>query len=159
MSGSYTSTLAPKYDTPAKNMRAALAAAEELPNLTGDALLKQQARVTELLAIANRQNQKMAKKTNVAGASQLVHSAGGKSEAAASSPHNRHTREPSQSSGRRNRQLQIYDPALANAGRTDAGSHSSGSRGAGRANAGRADAGRRDDGRGEGSSQGRTRDD
>ena len=69
MSGSYTSTLAPKYDTPAKNMRAALAAAEELPNLTGDALLKQQAWVTQLLATANRQNQKMAKKTNVAGAS------------------------------------------------------------------------------------------
>ena len=37
-------------------MRAALAAAEELPKLIGDALLKQQARVTELLATANRQN-------------------------------------------------------------------------------------------------------
>src|SRR3954451_5906980 len=71
ISGSYTSSLAPKYDTPAKNMRAALAAAEELPNLTGDALLKQQTRVTQLLATANRQDQKMMRKTGVAGASQV----------------------------------------------------------------------------------------
>jgi hypothetical protein len=39
--------------------------------------------------------------------------------AAASSPHTRHTREQSQSAGRGNRQLQIYDPALAGAGRQE----------------------------------------
>ena len=43
MSGSYTSTVRPKYSSPAKNLRAAQAAAEELPHLTGDALIKQQA--------------------------------------------------------------------------------------------------------------------
>ena len=39
VSGSFTSTINPNYSSPAKNMRAAQAAADELPNLTGDALL------------------------------------------------------------------------------------------------------------------------
>ena len=154
VSGRYTSTLEPKYSTPAKNMRAARAAAEELPHLTGDALLKQQARVTELLAVANRQTKKLAKKFPTAGASsQVIHSAKGKSVATVSSPHSRHTLEPSLSSGRRNRQLQIYDPAIANAGDADAESHSAGGRSAARANVGRANVGRRNAGRGAESEQ------
>ena len=43
ISGSFTSTVRPKYSSPAKNLRAAQAAAEKLPHLTGDALVKQQA--------------------------------------------------------------------------------------------------------------------
>jgi hypothetical protein len=57
VSASFVSADKPKYNTPAKNLRAAQAAAAELPSLSGEALRKQQARVNELLDIANRQNE------------------------------------------------------------------------------------------------------
>lgn len=47
VSASYVLALKPKYSTPVKNLRAAEAAAEELPNLTGEALRLQQLRVKE----------------------------------------------------------------------------------------------------------------
>ena len=53
---SITSAGWPKYSTPAKTLRAAEAVIAELPNLTGDALKRQQARANELVAAANRQN-------------------------------------------------------------------------------------------------------
>jgi hypothetical protein len=52
VSASIVSADKPKYNTPAKNLRAAQAATAELPSLSGEALRKQQARVNELLDIA-----------------------------------------------------------------------------------------------------------
>ena len=43
----------PVYDTPAKNLRAAEAAAAELSGLTGEERRRQQQRVNELLRAAN----------------------------------------------------------------------------------------------------------
>jgi hypothetical protein len=45
----------PKYSTPDKTLRDAQAAVEELERLLGDALMKQQARVKELLLVAAKQ--------------------------------------------------------------------------------------------------------
>ena len=45
----------PTYSTPVKNLRAARAAAEELPSLEGEARARQHARVQELLRIADEQ--------------------------------------------------------------------------------------------------------
>lgn len=80
----------PKYSSPAKNLRAAQAAVAELPSFSGEALRKQQARVHELLDVANRQNTEFKKANLGAGASQVIHSARGagrKSVGQASSPH------------------------------------------------------------------------
>ena len=60
------------YDTPAKNLRAAEAAAAELSGLTGEERRRQQ-RVNELLRAANQQNERFKAKTGVRG-SQLVRS-------------------------------------------------------------------------------------
>ena len=87
----------------------------------------------------------MAKANPVAGASQIIHSAGGagaKSDVQASSPHDRRSHEPSQSSGRRNRQMQLYDPAIAIAGNASPGQGSAGARSAGRGHLGNANVGR-----------------
>ena len=54
---SHMSAEKPRYSTPGKNLRAAEAAAAELPGLSGDARSRQQDRVNELVAIANRQNE------------------------------------------------------------------------------------------------------
>ena len=77
MSPSYLLDDRPKYSTPAKNLRAAEAAAAELSSLTGEALRKQQIRVNELLYVANRQNEAYLKAHPGAGGSQLIHLAGG----------------------------------------------------------------------------------
>ena len=115
-----------KYNTPAKNLRAAQAAAAELPSLSGEVLRRQQARVNELIEIANKQNEEYLWANPGAGASQVVHStrgAGGKSFEQASSPHVSRGREGSINSGK-NKQMQTYDPAFAekqNAGQGSAG--------------------------------------
>jgi hypothetical protein len=54
MSASFVSPEKTKYSTPDKIIRVSQAAAEELDHLTGDALLKQQDRVKELLAAAKQ---------------------------------------------------------------------------------------------------------
>ena len=45
----------PTYSTPIKNLRAARAAAEELPSLEGEERARQHARVQELLCVADEQ--------------------------------------------------------------------------------------------------------
>ena len=77
VSPSLVSDERPKYSTPAKNLRAAGAAAAELSTLSGEALHKQQIRVNELLIIANRQNEAYLKAHAGAAGSQRIHSAGG----------------------------------------------------------------------------------
>lgn len=57
VSASFASALKPKCNIPVKNLRAVEAAAEELPNLSGEALRQQQLRVKELLQTANEQNE------------------------------------------------------------------------------------------------------
>jgi hypothetical protein len=47
----------PKYITPVKNLRAVIAVAKELPALSGEALLQQQARLNGLLSVANVQQE------------------------------------------------------------------------------------------------------
>ena len=84
----------PTYGSPVRNMRAAEAAAEELPNIEGEELRRQQQRVRELLAAANRQ-QAEAKPAGLAGSEQMAHpppsgprAAGGSKQAQqGSSPH------------------------------------------------------------------------
>jgi hypothetical protein len=53
----------PKYITPDKTLRAAQAAVEALESLSGDALLTQQARVKELLAMATKQTAEVAQRS------------------------------------------------------------------------------------------------
>ena len=74
---SVTSAGRPKYSTPAKTLRAAEAVIAELPNLTGDALKRQQARANELVAEANRQNAAYLKAKAGVADSKAIHSAGG----------------------------------------------------------------------------------
>src|SRR3954454_15053526 len=100
----------PVYTTPAMNMRAAETAIAELSNLTGEALRKQQARVQELVVAANKLNAEMAKGKAGAGASQLIHSARGRSAGQASSPHRRFRRDLSVTSASRDLRIQAYDP-------------------------------------------------
>jgi hypothetical protein len=68
MSATYVLAEWPKYCTPAKNLRTAEAAADELLHLSGEALQKQKDRVRELLAIANQQNAEINKGNPGAGA-------------------------------------------------------------------------------------------
>ncbi|XP_024310616.1 uncharacterized protein LOC104584890 isoform X3 [Brachypodium distachyon] len=75
VSASFASALKPKYNTPVKNLRAAEAAAEELPNFTGEALRQQQLRVKELLQMANEQNEAYMRMHGKPDASQVIHSA------------------------------------------------------------------------------------
>jgi hypothetical protein len=107
VSASFVSAEKPKYSTPDKTLRATQAAADELDHLTGDALLKQQAQVRELLAVAAKQTAEIARAKTGAGASHIVHSVGGakeKSNGQASSPHLNRKRE---------KQITLYDPVLA----------------------------------------------
>jgi hypothetical protein len=59
MSVSLSPAEKPKYSSPDKSLRAARAAVEACDSLSGDALAKQQARVKELLDMAEKQNQKL----------------------------------------------------------------------------------------------------
>jgi ABC-type hemin transport system substrate-binding protein len=88
----------PKYNTPDKIVRVAQAIVEELETLSSDALIKQQARVKELLFMAAKQTVEVVWSKPGAGASQIVHSvggAGGKSQGQTSSPHPDRRREGS----------------------------------------------------------------
>ena len=70
---SHVSADKPRYSTPGKNLRAVEAAAAELPGLSGDARRKQQDRVNELVAIANRQNEAFRKANLDIGGSWYIH--------------------------------------------------------------------------------------
>jgi hypothetical protein len=79
----------PKYSSPDKTLGAAQAAVEELYCLSGDTLIKHQARVKELLDVAAKQTAEATRNKSGARASQIVHSVGGaegKSNGKASSP-------------------------------------------------------------------------
>src|SRR3954464_14957630 len=107
----------PRYSTPAKNLRVANAAALELEGLTGESRKKQQERVNELVRIANQQNEEMLRVDPARpGASRMVHSAGAApalSVVAASSPGNNARKDRPITSGKRNKQIVPYDPAVA----------------------------------------------
>jgi hypothetical protein len=78
----------------------------------GDALIKQQARVKELLDVAAKQTAEIARNKPGAGASQIVRSvrgAGGKLNGQASSPHPDRKRQGSINS----KQMILYDQVLA----------------------------------------------
>src|SRR4051812_32502604 len=133
----------PRYSTPAKNLRAANAAALELEGLTGEARQKQQERVNELVRIANQQNEEMHRADPARpGASRMVHSAGAApalSVAAASSPGNNARRDRAVTSGKRNKQIVPYDPAIAGKSNENRGNGSRGN--SGERNPGRAEKG------------------
>src|SRR3954466_12292871 len=145
----------PRYSTPAKNLRAANAAALELEGLTGEARQKQQERVNELVRIANQQNEEMLKANPARlGASRMVHSAGeapALSVAAASSPGNNARKDRAVTSGKRNKQIVPYDPAIAekiNENRDNGSRDNNGERNPHRANRGEGSRGNGDLGRG-----------
>ena len=95
-----------------KTLRATEAVIAGLANLTGDALKKQQARVNELVATANRQNLEYQKAKAVAD-SKAIHSAGGGAAAfGASSPHVGRDRNRSGNSAR-HKQMLASDPEYA----------------------------------------------
>jgi hypothetical protein len=113
---SMSASLAPpeksKYSTPDKTLRATQAAIEAPESLSGDALVKQQARVKELLVMATKQTTEVARSKQGAGASQVVHSARNaeeKSHGQASSPHPDRRREKTVNT----QQMTVYDPVLA----------------------------------------------
>jgi hypothetical protein len=78
----------PKYSSPDKTLKAARAAVEACESLTGDALVKQQARVKELLDTIEAQNAEMARNNKAASQSmRSARNAGSKSHGQALSPH------------------------------------------------------------------------
>jgi hypothetical protein len=84
--------------------------------LSGDALREQQAWLKYLLSEATKQQEAFKKANPGAGASQYIVSAGGvgaRSKGQASSPHPSARRAGSVTSGRRDKQIQVYDPAIA----------------------------------------------
>jgi hypothetical protein len=116
-SHSATSTL-PKVinSSPVKNLRAAAEVAKDLSCLSGEALCEQQARLNQLLSEATKQQEAFKKANPGAGASQYVVSVGGagaRSKGQASSPHPSTRRAGSVTSGRRDKQIQVYDPVIA----------------------------------------------
>jgi hypothetical protein len=99
-----------------KNLRAAAEVAKDLSNLSDEALREQQARLNHLLSEATKQQEAFKKANPGAGAFQYVVSAGGagaRSKGQASSPHPSARRARSVTSGRRDKQIQVYDPAIA----------------------------------------------
>src|SRR4051812_35627324 len=139
----------PRYSTPAKNLRAANAAALELEGLTGEARQKQQERVNELVRIANQQNEEILRADPARpGASRMVHSAGAApalSVAASSSPGNKARKDRAVTSGKRNKKIVPYGPTVAgnvNENRGNGSRGNSGDRNPGRANKGHGDLGR-----------------
>jgi hypothetical protein len=116
-SHSATSTL-PKviYSSPVKNLRATAEVAKDLSSLSGEALREQQARLNQLLSEATKQQDAFKKANPGSGASQYIASVGGasaRSRGQASSPHPSAQRAGSVTSGRRDKQIQVYDPAIA----------------------------------------------
>jgi hypothetical protein len=104
------------YSSPVKNLRAAAEVAKDLSNLSGEALREQQARLNHLLSEATKQQEAFKKANPGAGASQYIASVGGagaRSKGEASSPHPSARRAGSVTSGRRDKQIQVYDPAIA----------------------------------------------
>jgi hypothetical protein len=104
------------YSSPVKNLRAAAEVAKELSNLSGEALREQQARLNQLLSEASKQQEAFKKVNPSAGASKYIASVGGagtRSRGQASSPHPSARRAGSVTSGRRDKQIQVYDPAIA----------------------------------------------
>jgi hypothetical protein len=99
-----------------KNLRAAAEVAKDLSNLSGEALREQQARLNHLLSEATKQQEAFKKSNPGAGVSQYIVSAGGagarlKGQASSPHPSARHAR--SVTSGRRDKQIQVYDLAIA----------------------------------------------
>jgi hypothetical protein len=104
------------YSSPVKNLRAAAEVAKDLSILSGEALHEQQARLNHLLSKATKQQEAFKKANPGAGASQYVVSASGagaRSKGQASSPHPSARRARSVTSGRRDKRIQVYDPAIA----------------------------------------------
>jgi hypothetical protein len=105
----------PKYSLPAKNLRAAAEVAKELSVLSSEALREQQAQLNELLSEANKQQEAFKKANPGASASRYIVYVGGadaRSRGQASSPHQCARRARSVTSGRREKQIQVYDPAI-----------------------------------------------
>jgi hypothetical protein len=103
------------YSSPVKNLRAAAQVAKDLSNLSGEALHEQQAWLNQLLSEATKQQEAFKKANPGAGASQYIVSVGGasaRSRGEASSPHPSAWRARSVTSGRRDKQKQVYDPAI-----------------------------------------------
>jgi hypothetical protein len=114
---SATSTV-PKliYSSPVKNLRAAAEVAKDLSSLSGEPLREQQAWLNHLLSEATKQQEAFKKANPGAGASQYIASVGGagaRSKGQASSPHPSARRAGSVTSGHRDKQIQVYDPAIA----------------------------------------------
>jgi hypothetical protein len=104
------------YSSPVKNLRAVAEVAKDLSCLSGEALREQQARLNQLLSEATKQQEAFKEANPGAGASQYVVSVGGagaRSRGQASSPHPSARRAGSVTSGRRDKQIQVYDPAVA----------------------------------------------
>jgi hypothetical protein len=104
------------YSSPVKNLRAAAEVAKDLSSLSGEALRDQQARLNQLLSEATKQQEAFKKANPGAGASQYVASVGGadaRSRGQASSPHPSARRAESVTSGHRDKQIQVYDSAIA----------------------------------------------
>jgi hypothetical protein len=104
------------YSSPVKNLRAVAEVAKDLSDLSGEALREQQARLNHLLSEATKQQEAFKKENPGAGASQYVASVGGagvRSRGEASSPHPSAQRTGSMTSGRRDKQIQVYDLAIA----------------------------------------------
>ncbi|KAK1600778.1 hypothetical protein QYE76_017989 [Lolium multiflorum] len=124
----------PKYSSPDKTLKAARAAVELCESLIGDALVRQQDRVKELLDMIEVQNAEQQAKINKAVASKSLRSArnaGSKSHGQASSPHPDKRKEKTNA-----QQMTVYDPVLA--GKQQAG--------VGKQQAGRYEAGRKNQG-------------
>jgi hypothetical protein len=114
---SATSTM-PKviYSSPVRNLRAAAEVAKELSSLSGEALREQQARLNQLLSEPSKQQEAFKKANLGVGASQYIASVGGagaRLRGQASSLHPSAQRAGSVTSGHRDKQIQVYDPAIA----------------------------------------------
>jgi hypothetical protein len=118
------------YSSPIKNLRAAAEVAKDLSYLSSEALREQQAQLNQLLSEATKQQEAFKKANPGAGASQYIVSVGGagaRSKGQALSPHPSARRAGSVTSGRRDKQIQVYDLAIAgkqaivqkNAGKAD----------------------------------------
>jgi hypothetical protein len=103
------------YSSPVKNLRAATEVAKDLSSLSGEALHEQQARLNHLLFEAAKQQEAFKKANLGADASQYIASVGGagaRLRGQASSPHPSARRAGSVTSGRRDKQIQVCDPAI-----------------------------------------------
>jgi hypothetical protein len=104
------------YSSPGKNLRAAAEVAKDLSCLSDEALREQQSRLNQLFSEATKQQEAFKKANPGAGASQYIASVGGagvRSKGQASSLHPSAWRAGSVTSGRRDKQIQVYDPMIA----------------------------------------------